>query len=109
MSAWAGCELLFFSCLADRRTTAESGMLNRAEEEEGLSDDSKKLGPVRFGPKAHTLCAVDHTVQHNAHHAHLPTRVCQERTLAAQHCRRYVYVLRRVALQKKSMASFPMT
>ena len=49
-------------------------MLNRAEEEEGLSDDSKKLGPVRFGPKAHTLCAVDHTVQHNAHHAHLPTR-----------------------------------
>ena len=59
MSAWAGCELLFFSCLADRRTTAESGMLNREEEEEGLSDDSRKLGPVRFGPKAHILCAAN--------------------------------------------------
>ena len=38
-------------------------MLKRAEEEEEVSDDSRKLGPVRFGPRAHTLCATNHKVE----------------------------------------------
>ena len=65
MSAWAGCAPLFFSCLADRRTTVESGMLNRVEEDAAVSDDSRKLGPVRFGPRAQTLCSIDHRVNTN--------------------------------------------